>query len=154
MLMGLLAGICPVAADPLPTGVIDEVTGLTTFRNCRLITTEWSDGDSFVVGFPDGSSHTIRLYGVDCFETSNQHPTDQRRLRSQRAYFGIARTGGDENSSIRAALMLGGVAKSRVGRLLSQPFQVHTAWADGRTTSARIKFGSSGALIKFISDSA
>ena len=132
MLMGLLVVIYPVAAEPLPRGVIDEVTGLTTFKNCQLITTDWSDGDSFLVRFPDGSSHTIRLYGVDCFETSHQHPTDQRRLRSQRAYFGIARSGGDENSSIRAALMLGGVAKSRVLRLLSEPFQVHTAWADGR----------------------
>ena len=132
MLMGLLVGICPLAAESLPRGVVDEITGLTTFKNCRLITTEWSDGDSFGVRFPDGSAHTIRLYGVDCFETSNRHPTDQRRLRSQRAYFGIAGAGGDEKSSIKLAIMLGTVAKGRVGELLSQPFQVHTAWADGR----------------------
>jgi len=132
ILMGLLVGMFPMGAEPLPQGVGDEITGLITFKNCQLIKTEWSDGDSFGVLFPDGSSHTVRLYGVDCFETSDRNPTDQRRLRSQRAYFGIAGSGGDERSSIKSAIMLGGAAKERVEELLSQPFLVHTAWADGR----------------------
>ena len=132
ILIGLLAGLCPVGAAPVPKGVVDETTGLITFRNCRLIATEWSDGDSFRVLFRDNSFHTLRLYGVDCFETSERHPTDQRRLRSQRAYFGIAGSGGNERSSIKSALMLGSAAKDRVAELLADPFTVHTAWADGR----------------------
>lgn len=132
ILMGLLVGLCSLRAAPLPQGVVDEGTGLGTFTNCRLVPAQWNDGDSFGVLFPDGSTHTLRLYGVDCFETSERHPTDRRRLRSQRAYFGIAGSGGDERSSIKAAIMLGGAAKKRVGELLSEPFTVHTAWADGQ----------------------
>ena len=86
MLMGLLVVIYPVAAEPLPRGVIDEVTGLTTFKNCQLITTDWSDGDSFLVRFPDGSSHTIRLYGVDCFETSHLSSLFRSRICSKTSH--------------------------------------------------------------------
>ena len=79
------------------TGVVEaqRATGsgseLTAFAGCRLVQSEWADGDSFPVRFPDGATHVVRLYGVDCLETTDRNGTDQRRLRSQRAYFGMAR---------------------------------------------------------------
>ena len=130
--MWLLVGGWQLAAEGLPRGLKNAETGLMTFSGCRLGEAEWADGDSFPVRFPDGTIHTLRLYGVDCFETTDRHQTDQRRLRSQRAYFGIARTGGNEQTSIRAAMALGVAARDRVEELLDQPFTVHTAWADGR----------------------
>ncbi|MCH2064665.1 MAG: helix-hairpin-helix domain-containing protein [Roseibacillus sp.] len=132
ILMWLLVGGWLVVAEGLPRGSKNAETGLTTFSGCRLGEAEWADGDSFPVRFPDGTIHTLRLYGVDCFETTDRHQTDQRRLRSQRAYFGIARAGGNEQASIRAAKALGIAARDRVEELLDQPFTVHTAWADGR----------------------
>ena len=111
---------------------INPGKGLKTYPGCQLVESKWSDGDSFPVLFPDGTTQTVRLYGVDCFETTDRHETDQRRLRSQRAYFGMARAGGDEQASIALAKGLGLAARKRVGELLAEPFTVQTAWADGR----------------------
>ena len=132
ILLCLIGGICHLAGGPLPRGVPDAVTGLTIYPGCRLSEAEWADGDSFPVRFPDGSVHSLRLYGVDCFETTDRHQTDQRRLRSQRAYFGVGKVGGSEQASIRAAKGMGIAARNRVRELLRAPFTVHTAWADGR----------------------
>ena len=132
ILMWFLVGLGPMAAEQLPRGAANAETGLVSFPGCRLINAEWADGDSFPVRFPDGTIHTVRLYGVDCLETTDRHEADQRRLRSQRAYFGIARAGGNESASIQAAKALGIAARDRVGELLRQPFSVHTAWADAR----------------------
>ncbi len=132
ILLWLLGGICHLPGDPLPRGVPDAGTGLTTYHGCRLDEAEWADGDSFPVRFPDGSVHSLRLYGIDCFETTDRHQTDQRRLRSQRAYFGIGKAGGSEQASIQAAKGMGIAARDRVRELLRIPFTVHTAWADGR----------------------
>ena len=120
------------------TGVVEaqRATGsgseLTAFAGCRVVQSEWADGDSFPVRFPDGATHVVRLYGVDCLETTDRNGTDQRRLRSQRAYFGMARAGGNEQVSITLAKELGLAARKRVAILLAEPFTVHTAWADGR----------------------
>lgn len=95
------------------------------FPGCTLVETEWADGDSFQVRFPDGKAKTIRLYGVDCIEMHvNGDDSNARRLRDQRRYFGIA--------EIMTAKSLGQDAKVETTKLLSKPFTVHTTFADGR----------------------
>lgn len=107
----------------------DPETGLTSFRGCILVPTAWADGDSFRIERQDGTQHTVRLYGVDCFEWHVNDTTDARRLRSQRRYFGIARD--DSQASIRLGKMLGEKAARTVVQLLARPFTIHTAFADG-----------------------
>lgn len=98
---------------------------LQKFPGCTLVESEWADGDSFQVLFPDGTTKTIRLYGVDCMEMHvNGDDSNARRLRDQRRYFGI--------SEILIAKGLGKDAKTETTRLLSKPFTVHTSFADGR----------------------
>lgn len=98
---------------------------LREFKGCKLSPTDWADGDSFEVVFPDGAKRTIRLYGVDCMEMHvNGDDSNARRLRDQRRYFGIA--------DILTAKAAGEAAKKETTMLLAQPFTVHTAFADGR----------------------
>jgi competence ComEA-like helix-hairpin-helix protein len=98
---------------------------LREFKECRLSPTEWADGDSFEVVFPDGKKRTIRLYGVDCMEMHvNGDDSNARRLRDQRRHFGIA--------DILTAKAAGEAAKRETAALLAKPFTVHTAFADGR----------------------
>lgn len=105
---------------------------LTTWKQCKLIRTEWSDGDSFQIQVPDGSLHTIRLYGADCFEWHVTDETDARRLRAQRRYFGISDFGGAPQVSIDAAKAIGKAAADEVAVALEAPFFVHTAFSDAR----------------------
>jgi competence protein ComEA len=95
------------------------------FSECRVVPTEWADGDSFSVRFPDGKERTVRLYGADCIEMHvNGDDSNARRLRDQRRYFGI----GD----ILTAKSFGEMAKSETQRILAKPFTVYTTFADGR----------------------
>ncbi len=123
--------LLPAAAAPAPApGIEDPATGLFAIPGCQIVTTDWSDGDSFPVVAPGGEQFTIRLYGADCFEWHIADDTDARRLRAQRRYFGI--------QDIQAAKDLGEQGALLTRRLLQAPFTVHTAWADGRG-SARYK---------------
>ena len=105
---------------------------LVTLRDCKLIPTEWADGDSFEIQAADGVHHTIRLYGADCIEWHVNDENDARRLREQRRYFGIAEYGGSPQASIDAAKAVGESAAEETARVLSEPFTVHTAFADAR----------------------
>ncbi len=105
---------------------------LTTLKGCKFILTEWADGDSFQVQTPEGTNHTVRLYGADCVEWHVSDESDARRLRAQRRYFGISETGGTPQSSITAAKELGQAAATEVVTVLKQPFTVHTVFADAR----------------------
>ena len=125
ILLGLLllvSGLC-LAAD------------LQTIENVRLVPTEWADGDSFLVRFPDGSEHTLRLYGADALEWHVTDNADARRLRAQRRYFGISSYGGTPAASIALAKAQGEAAAAAVRALLAEPFTVHTAFADARGDS-------------------
>jgi competence protein ComEA len=98
---------------------------LKSIGSCTLVPTEWADGDSFRVRLPDGKEMTLRLYGVDCIEIHmNGDDSNARRLRDQRRYFGIPEIG--------IARQVGEAARAETLRLLSKPFTVHTAMADGR----------------------
>ncbi len=105
---------------------------LTTLNNCTLVPTGWADGDSFQIKTRDGNTHTIRLYGADCFEWHVTDETDARRLREQRRYFGISEFGGKPETSIAAAKALGQAAAEEVAVALKAPFSVHTAFSDAR----------------------
>ncbi len=105
---------------------------LKSIPNCKLEVTDWADGDSFLIHTPAGQFYTIRLYGVDCVELHIGDATDARRLRSQRRYFGITEFGGSAEKSIELAKSYGQLAKGETVKLLSKPFTVHTAFADGR----------------------
>lgn len=129
MLVLFMAGMTGPWArgEGLPQGVSNAVTGLTRFAGCELVPTDWADGDSFSVRFPDGKDRSIRLYGADCLEWHVADESDARRLRAQRRYFGISKRDG----SIDMAKGLGERGGMRVRELLGAPFTVHTAWADG-----------------------
>lgn len=112
----------------LPTLFAEEE--LQTFKGCQLVPTEWSDGDSFRVRFPDGTEQTVRIYGADCIEWHVNDESDARRLRAQRRYFGIA--DGATADSITQARGFGEAAGLRTRDLLAKPFTVYTSFADGR----------------------
>ena len=109
---------------------------LVSLPSCSLIPTNWGDGDSFRIRTKDGKEHTVRLYGADCLEWHVNDEADARRLREQRQYFGISRTGNSPEASIAAAKNLGKSAADRTNALLAKPFTVHTAFTsalgDGR----------------------
>jgi hypothetical protein len=69
-------------------------TGLQALEGCVLVQTDWADGDSFRVAVVEGFSMTVRLYGADCLEWHVNDPSDARRLRAQRRYFGISEFAG------------------------------------------------------------
>jgi endonuclease YncB( thermonuclease family) len=79
-----------------------------------------------------GREFSVRLYGVDCLETSPYTPSDARRLRDQRQYFGIAGHGGAFRTSVELADRLGKQAADQVAAWLAEPFTVHTAFTDAR----------------------
>lgn len=129
MLLGLLGGLAQAAP-------------LVKIENCTLVETDWADGDSFQVQIPEkpadknGPGHkarkvTFRLYGADCIETSTKTPTDRRRVRAQRRYFGISKVGNPQES-MALALDFGGQATLKTRELLAKPFTVHTAFSDAR----------------------
>lgn len=105
---------------------------LTRIPDVVLLPTDWADGDSFRVRFPNGEEHTLRLYGADCFEWHLTDESDARRLRAQRRYFGISNFKNNPASSIELAKSIGEAAALQVRAWLAQPFTVHTSFADGR----------------------
>lgn len=61
---------------------------LQKFSNVQLIDDPANDGDSFLVKAGDKTYH-LRLYFVDCPETSASIKDDAERIREQARYFGI-----------------------------------------------------------------
>lgn len=102
---------------------------LESFPGSKAAESDWADGDSFPVVLPDDREIVLRLYYVDCNETSANTETDQRRVRYQSSYFGI-----DDH---RVTLEFGREAAAKVKEWLSQPFTVHTAFAAAPGRSAK-----------------
>jgi competence protein ComEA len=105
---------------------------LVTLEGCKLLPTEWADGDSFLIETSGGAQHTLRLYGADCIEWHVTDESDARRLRAQRRYFGISEAGGSPQSSIEIAKGFGKSAADETVSILKKPFTVHTAFSDAR----------------------
>ena len=101
------------------------------FSNARLIKNPANDGDSFVVE-ANGKSFHLRLYFVDCPETSISSKSDAQRVREQARYFGLSQTA--------RIIHFGNEAKTFVERLLAKPFTIHTAFASalGRSAKGRV----------------
>ena len=127
LLLAFCAGLLVACCESVPA---DEPSrsGLQTLPNCRLVPTDWADGDSFLIRTEAGKELTLRLYGADCIEWHVNDDTDARRLRTQRRYFGIV-DATPEQAMAKARSM--GEAAGRFTRdALAQPFTVHTAYAD------------------------
>ena len=103
-----------------------------TFEGCRYIETEWADGDSFLVEFPDGGQHTLRLYHVDCMETVASADSDKRRIREQANYYGV--------EDLRVIVEAGRTASELVKQKLSDPFTVHTSFSQALGRSAKPRY--------------
>ena len=104
---------------------------LQMFSNVRLVNNPANDGDSFFVE-SDGRYFHVRLYFVDCPETSISSKSDARRVREQTRYFGL--------SPAARTIHFGNEAKTFVERILAKPFTVHTAFASalGRSAKGRV----------------
>lgn len=116
----MLAGILPSFASDLQM-----------FSNVHLVKSPANDGDSFLVD-ANGKSLHVRLYFVDCPETSARFISDAERVREQTRYFGLpdaART-----------IHFGVEAKTFVDHVLTKPFTVHTAFTNalGRSFKGRV----------------
>ena len=111
-------------------GVSLRAGELQKFSNVTLVDGAYYDGDSFRVNLGEREV-TIRLYFVDCPETSVHQSTDARRVRSQRRYFAL--------SSPRETVIYGRKAAEFTKKQLSRPFTVYTAFADamGRSRGGR-----------------
>ena len=118
-----------VAVLTLALATVAAGQELQKFEGCRMVDSDWADGDSFPVKLPDGQEIVLRLYYVDCNETSATTETDQRRVRGQSSYFGI-----DDH---QVTLASGRLAAGEVHKLLTEPFTVHTAFAAAPGRSAK-----------------
>ena len=104
---------------------------LQMFSNVKLVNNPANDGDSFFVE-SDGKSFHVRLYYVDCPETSTSSKSDAQRVREQARYFGLFPT--------TRTIYFGNKAKTFVEHILAKPFTVHTAFASalGRSAKGRV----------------
>ena len=103
---------------------------LETIQNATLIEAGLNDGDSFKVKAAGKELH-LRLYYVDCLETTFGTDAELERISEQQNYFGLQDT--------KAVMRLGKKAALYVKRVLSRPFTVHTsyAFAPGRSATGR-----------------
>ncbi|GBD98437.1 comE operon protein 1 [bacterium BMS3Abin07] len=114
------------------TGIaLSHAAGLQKFSDARLINNPANDGDSFLVK-ADGKILHVRLYFVDCPETSTSSKADAQRVREQTRYFGL--------SDPARVIHFGNKAKTSVKDRLANPFTVYTAFANamGRSSGGRI----------------
>ena len=104
---------------------------LQMFSNAKLMNNTANDGDSFLVE-ADGKAFHMRLYFVDCPETSITFKSDAQRVREQTRYFGL--------SDATRIIHFGNEAKTFVEHVLVKPFTVHTAFASalGRSSKGRV----------------
>jgi DNA uptake protein ComE-like DNA-binding protein len=102
-----------------------------TFRDCRLVEHDGNDGDSFHVQAADRQL-VVRLYFVDCPETSAATDADAKRIREQARYFGL--------TNMTRVIHYGREAQMFVAQLLAKPFTVRTTFATalGRSATPRV----------------
>jgi Micrococcal nuclease (thermonuclease) homologs len=128
----LLTGILFLPAMLILGGSLPSYAAdLQMFSNVRLVNNPANDGDSFFAEAGEKSFH-VRLYFVDCPETSTSSKSDAQRLREQTRYFGL--------SHATSTIHFGNEAKAFVARILAKPFTVHTAFASalGRSAKGRV----------------
>ena len=103
---------------------------LETIEHATLIDAELNDGDSFKVKAAGKELH-LRLYYVDCPETTFGTDAELERISEQQNYFALQDT--------KAVMRFGKQAAEYVKQVLSRPFTVHTsyAFAPGRSATGR-----------------
>jgi len=101
------------------------------FPDCRLIENVSNDGDSFHVRTA-GRELLVRLYFVDCPETSAASDVDAKRVREQSRYFGLV--------EMARVVHYGKEAQRFTAEVLKEPFTVHStlATAPGRSAMPRM----------------
>lgn len=102
-----------------------------TFENCRLLEHPSNDGDSFRVQAGERTI-LVRLYFVDCPETTAATDGDAKRVREQARHFGLVK--------MNRVLHYGEEARRVVEEILRKPFRVHTVFATafGRSSTPRV----------------
>jgi endonuclease YncB( thermonuclease family) len=98
-----------------------ESADLERFSQATLETDPANDGDSFLVQAGGERLH-LRLYYVDCPETSHAFSSGLERLEEQARYFGLP--------NAARTLDFGNQAEEFTQRQLAKPFTVYTALAD------------------------
>ncbi len=105
--------------------------GFEVFSDSRNVEADWADGDSFRVSLSGEREVTLRLYFIDCPETSVARESDRRRILAQSRHFGVPNPA--------ATYQAGLEARARTQELLAEPFTVYTTFADamGRSGFSR-----------------
>ena len=103
---------------------------LVTLRDAVFVAADLNDGDSFRVRAGGRELH-VRLYYVDCPETTYASASELERIRDQQHHFGLE----DPHDVVR----FGERAADYVEAVLARPFTVHTsyAFAPGRSATGR-----------------
>ncbi len=123
LLSVMVLSICPA----LPVLAAE----LVTIKDVTLVEADLNDGDSFKVN-ADGRELILRLYFVDCPETSHGSKVDRDRIREQQDHFGF--------EDPRAVVRFGERATEYTKQALSRPFTIYTSYAKalGRSTGGRV----------------
>ncbi len=113
------------------TGYVSYAAELQKFSNVKLIDHRSNDGDSFFLE-ADGKTLHVRLYFVDCPETSANSKVDAQRIQEQARYFGLP--------DATRIVYFGNEAKAFVQNILTGNFTLHTSFATapGRSSQGRI----------------
>ncbi len=111
-------------ATALPAAELERI------ENATLVEAGLNDGDSFKVQAAGKELH-LRLYYVDCPETTAGTDAELERIREQQYHFGL--------EDPVAVVRFGKQATEYVKRVLSRPFTIHTsyAFAPGRSATGR-----------------
>ena len=104
---------------------------LASINNVTLVDADSNDGDSFRVN-ADGRELHLRLYYVDCLETTYNSKAELDRIRDQQYHFGLE----DPHDVVR----YGERATEYVKQVLSQPFTIYTSYAQAPGRSALVRY--------------
>ena len=104
---------------------------LETIEHASLVEAGLNDGDSFKVN-ADGKELHLRLYYVDCLETTYGSKTDWDRATTQQHHFGL--------EDLDIVVRFGEQAAVYVKRVLSRPFTIHTSYAVAPGRSATVRY--------------
>jgi len=112
-------------------GYVSYAAELQKFSNVKLVEHTANDGDSFFLEV-DGKTLHVRLYFVDCPETSANSKVDAQRVQEQARYFGL--------SDATRIVHFGNEAKAFVQSILTGTFTLYTSFATapGRSSQGRI----------------
>ena len=100
---------------------------LETIENATLIEARLNDGDSFKVKAAGKELH-LRLYYVDCLETTYGSKAEMNRILEQQYHFGL--------EDPAAVIRFGKQATEYVKQVLARPFTIHTSYAKALGRSA------------------